>query len=98
MRKATWLRIGAIAALWTIVGGAAISGWLVGKHDAAREFSDLQQRLTADDPPVRACGSEVEFLDLKPDSIAPPAGRDNAGRSEIAAPGFLHLRSLISAR
>ncbi len=98
MRKFPWLRLGVIAALWTTVAGAAVCGWIVGKHDAAREFSDLQRRLITGTPPARACGTEVELLNLQPDSIAPPLGRNEAGPSEIAAPGLFHLRSLITAR
>jgi len=97
MRKLPWLRIGAVAALWTVVGGAALCGWMVGKHDAAREFSEQQRRLAAGETSTRACGMDVELLHLRREHLAPP-GRHDAGPSQIAAPGYFHLRSLITAR
>jgi hypothetical protein len=100
MRKFPWLRIGAVAALWMVVGGAAVSGWMVGRSDAAREYSDLQRRLTVGEITTKPCGAEFELLDLRRDNgVAPPAQRrPEPGPTEISAPGYFHLRSLITAR
>lgn len=101
MRKVSWLRIGGVAALWTIVGGAAVCGWIVGKHDAAQEYAELQKRLASGERAQRSCGADFELLDLRRDNgLAPPPARraDEAGPVEIAAPGYFHLRSLITAR
>ena len=100
MRNLPWMRIGAVAALWSIVGGAAFCGWMVGKHDATREYSELQRRLTAGAKVMRACGADFELLDLGRDNgVMPPLERENRnGATQISAPGYFHLRALITAR
>jgi len=94
------MRIGAVAGLWSLVGGAAVCGWMVGKHDATREYSELQRRLTASTHVTRACGAEFELLDLRRENgiVPPPARADEDGFTQIAAPSYLHLRSLLTAR
>ena len=100
MRNVSWLRIGGVAALWTIIGGAAVCGWMVGKHEATQEYAELQRRLASGERTTCACGGEFELLDLRRDNgLAPPSRRGNdAGPIQIAAPGYFHLRSLITAR
>lgn len=98
MRKIPWLKIGAVAALWTIVAGAAVSGWMIGKSDAAREYSDLQRRLTAGTSASRSCGIEVELLEVPGREIAPPEYRAELGPTQIFAPAYLNLREMLTSR
>jgi len=99
MRSLPWIKIGAVAALWTIIAGAAVSGWMLGKREAAREYSDLQRRLTAGDTPTRSCGIEVDLLDSEGRGKALPSTPADAGPTQISAPpGFYHLREMLTLR
>ena len=98
MRSMTWIKIGAVAALWTIIAGAAVSGWMIGKKEAAREYSDLQRRLTSGNTSSRSCGIEVELLDPERPGRGKPLVADPGPTQILAVPRFYHLRELLTLR
>jgi len=66
MTRFAWLKVGAVAVLWTIVAAAAVSGWVISRGEAARQISKLHERLAAaDTSPKQSCGLEVELLDAR---------------------------------
>lgn len=100
MSKLPWLKIGVAAALWTIIAGAAVSGWVIGRGDAAQQIAELRQRLAADAAPKQSCGLEIEFLDARPSDEAGPANLFGITLDGILpkAPLHLHLREMLTAR
>jgi len=100
MNKVVWLKIGAVAALWIIIAGAAASGWVIGRSDAARQISELRQRLALDAMPKASCGVEVELLEA---GAAKKVGPTNLfGLTVVGilprAPQHLHLRQMLTSR
>src|SRR5581483_845612 len=108
MNRFLWLKIGAVAALWALIGGAALSGWLIGHSEAARQISELRQRLAADSAPKPGCGVEVELLEARTDkatrtdatSTAPAEKPANLFGLKLGGiwpgvPQHLHLREML---
>jgi hypothetical protein len=100
MSRVVWLKIGAVAALWMIIGGAAVSGWMIGRSGAARQISELRQQLAADaTAPRPSCGVEIELLDAQPGNsrIAANLFGLTLGGILPRAPQHLHLREMLTA-
>jgi hypothetical protein len=95
MRRIPWLKIGAVAALWAIIVGAAGAGWMLGRGDAARQVSELRQRLAADTSSRPSCGIEVELLDAREPDKFPEIGPQGISANVLRAPGYLHLRQML---
>lgn len=98
MSRIAWLKIGAVAALWTIIATAAISGWLIAKGDSARQITELRQRLAINSVPKQGCGAEVELLEARIGTA--PANVFGLGLGGILpkAPHHLHLREMLTSR
>jgi hypothetical protein len=96
MSRIAWLKIGAVAALWTIVATAAISGWLIAKGDAARQITELRQRIALISTPKQGCGAEVELLEAR----IGPANVFGLALGGIlpTPPQHLHLREMLTTR
>lgn len=99
MIKLPWLKVGAVAAFWAIVAGAAVSGWTIGRSEAARQVADLRQRLAADAGSKRTCAIESVPLDS---GNAEPPGKGNLfgltlGGILPSAPLHLHLREMLTS-
>ena len=99
MSRGVWLKIGAVAALWMIIGGVAVSGWMIGRSGAARQSSELRQQLAADSAPRPNCGVEIELLDAQPGSsrIAANLFGLTIGGILPRAPQHLHLREMLTS-
>jgi hypothetical protein len=100
MSKIVWLKIGAVAALWAIIVGSAVSGWMIGRSDAARQISDLRQRLAFGSAPKASCGVEIELIEARTGKSARGANLFGLTLSGILppAPYHLHLREMLTAR
>ncbi|HEY7609890.1 MAG TPA: hypothetical protein VIF14_11715 [Alphaproteobacteria bacterium] len=99
MSRIAWLKIGAVAALWTIIIGAAVSGWMVGRSGAARQISELRQRLAADSVPKPSCGVEIELLDAPTGNSRMAANLFGLTLGGILpkAPQHIHLREMLTS-
>ena len=100
MSKLPWLKLGAVAVLWTTILGAAGAGWMIGRSEAARQVSELRQRIAADMPHKQTCGIEVDLLDSrKADKFPePPVHGIRMDASSLRSPGYLHLREMLTMR
>ena len=111
MNKVVWFKIGAVAALWMLIGGAALSGWMIGRSEAARQISEWRQRLAVDTAPKASCGIEVELIeartdkDTRTDATAAPAKGEQANLFGLKSGGIwpgvpqhLHLREMLTTR
>ena len=100
MSKLPWLKIGAVAALWTIILGASAAGFVIGRSDAARQVSELRQRLAADTPSKQTCGIEVDLLDSREADRfpEPPLLGIRMDITSLRSPGYLHLREMLTSR
>jgi hypothetical protein len=100
MSRIAWLKIGAVGALWTIIATAAMSGWLIAKGDAARQITELRQRLAVINAsaPKQGCGAEVELIEAR--IGVTPANVFGLALGGILpnAPHHLHLREMLTAR
>lgn len=95
MRSTLWLKIGAVAALWVIIVGAAGAGWMLGRSAADRQISELRQRLAADTPSRPTCGIEVDLLDAREPDRFPDSGPQGISANALRSPGYLHLRQML---
>src|SRR5262249_35845115 len=95
MTRVLWLKIGAVAALWTIIGAAAVSGWMIARSEAARQISELRQRLALDSTPKASCGVEVELLEARNRAAANMFGL-KLGGIWPGVPEHLHLREMLT--
>jgi hypothetical protein len=99
MSSITWFKIGVVAALWTVIATAAVSGWLIGRGDATQQITQLKQRLAVTTSlPKQGCGAEVELLEAR-------AGNQPANVFGVALGGILptpphhlHLREMLTLR
>jgi len=100
MSNFAWFKIGALGALWMIIAAAATSGWLIGRGDAARQISDLKQQLALQSTPKQSCGVELELLEARAGSTAPPTNLFGVtlGAFVHRAPHHLHLRQMLTSR
>jgi hypothetical protein len=102
MSTGTWLKIGAVAALWFLIAGSAFAGWVIGRNQAADQVSELRQRLAADTltpAPKQNCGVDVELLQGRAPDKAPPAEAGVAlGDGALRSPTYLHLREMLTTR
>ena len=98
MRNIPWLTLGAVGALWTIIMGAGVAGWMIGKSEAAQEYADLQRRINAGAPASGACGIDVELLDLRGSGSPALRAPGEAATQIVARPGYLHLREMLTVR
>lgn len=99
MSRIAWFKIGVIAALWTIVATAAVSGWLIGRGDAARQITQLKQRLAVTTSlPKQGCGAEVELLEARAGSRADNVFGVALGGILPTPPHHLHLREMLTTR
>jgi hypothetical protein len=100
MSRIAWFKTGAVAALWGIIAVAAGSGWLIGRGDAARQISDLRQRLSVSTTPRSSCGIELELLEARSDApthATAPFGTTRDG-IQPASPHRWHLRQMLTSR
>lgn len=97
MSNFAWFKIGALAALWMIIAVAATSGWLIGRGDAARQISDLKQRLALQSAPKQSCGVELELLEARAGAPTNLFGV-TLGAFVHRGPHHLHLRQLLTSR
>jgi hypothetical protein len=100
MSRIAWFKIGAVAALWAIIAVAAGSGWLIGRGDAARQISDLRQRLSMSTTPKQSCGVELELLEARTDAAPRATNLAAITLSGISpgAPRHWHLRQMLTSR
>ncbi len=100
MSRIVWLKIGAVAALWTIIAAAAASGWLIGRGEAARQITDLQHRLALGTPSKQTCGVEIQLLEARAGKPAPSTNLFGLTLDGIwlGAPRHLHLREMLTSR
>jgi len=100
MSRLTWFKIGAVAVLWGIIAVAAGSGWLIGRGDAARQISELRQRLSVSTTPKPSCGIELELLEAR--AGAPTHATNLLGITldgiQPASPHHWHLRQMLTSR
>jgi hypothetical protein len=95
-----WFKIGALAVLWAIIAVAATSGWLIGRSDAARQISALQQRLALQSGDKPGCGVQLELLEARTGSALAatnPFGVTLRGFLP-RPPQHLHLREMLTSR
>lgn len=98
MSSITWFKIGVVAALWTVIATAAVSGWLIGRGDAAQQITQLKQRLAVTTSlPKQGCGAEVELLEAR---VGQPANVFGVALGGIlpTPPHHLHLREMLTLR
>ena len=98
MSKIAWLKIGAVGALWTIIATAALSGWLIAKGDAARQITELRQRLAVISAPKQGCGAEVELIEARIGATSANVFGLALGGIVPNAPHRLHLREMLTTR
>jgi hypothetical protein len=99
MSRFVWIKIAAVGALWTIISVAALSGYLIGRGDAAKQITELKQRLAiSSSVPKQGCGAEVELLEARMGTTPPNVFGVALGGMFPTAPRHLHLREMLTAR
>src|SRR5690348_13724459 len=99
MSKLAWFKIGVVAALWTIIATAAVSGWLIGRGDSAQQITQLKQRLAVTTSlPKAGCGAEVELLEARVGSRPGNVFGVALGGILQTPPHHLHLREMLTLR
>jgi hypothetical protein len=100
MGRLSLLKIGAVAGLWAIIAGSALTGWWIGKGESARQISELRQRLAVSAAPRNGCGVEVELLEASGGRTAPPPNLFGVTLGGLLprAPQHLHLREMLTSR
>lgn len=94
VRRFPWITVGVVATLWLIIGGAAVSGWMVGKHASADAISQLRKRVAMlEHPSPATCRMDIHYLDAR--SSDEPRDRDSALLRE---PRYMHLRQMLTTR
>jgi hypothetical protein len=100
MGSLAWIRIAAVAVMWLVAGGAAYSGWMLGKSDSADTIAALRHRLEAAGDTGRTCRSSIHLLRReappKPSSLQTAARTQ--GRVLPDTFSYLHLREMLTTQ